>query len=84
MNPAHTTQQNSIERRTDMTRKVMSISDWNNQFTCIRDTSKEQEYALYTHYCDIGKNGYPVNHRKLIGRYPTLYHVVYAMKDMIV
>ena len=66
-----------------MTRKVMSISDWNNQYTCVRDTSKDLEYALYYHYRDMGKNGYPANHRKLIGRYPTLYHVVSELTNRI-
>ena len=67
-----------------MTRKVLSVSDWNNQYSCIRDTSKDEEYALYYHFNAINKDGYPTKRRKLIGRYPTMYHVLSVLKERCV
>lgn len=32
-----------------MKRQVMKISEGRNQFTCIRDTDLDMEYALYEH-----------------------------------
>ena len=67
-----------------MTRQVMKVSDYQNQFTAIRDTSKEKEYALYEHSRVIGKDGFPVKHRKLIGRFDTLYHVIRELEGLVV
>ena len=66
-----------------MTRQVMKVSDYQNQFTAVRDESKEKAYALYKHTRDIGKNGYPVTHRKLIGRFYTLYGVLRELEGLV-
>lgn len=66
-----------------MKRQVMKISDHQNQFTCIRDTEQETEYALYEHWTGIGENGYPVKHQKLIGRYYTMYSMLTVLKERI-
>lgn len=66
-----------------MTRKVMNISDGRNQFTCIRDTEQEMEYALYEHWTGIGKYGYPVKHRKLIGRFYGMYSMLEVLRERV-
>lgn len=66
-----------------MKKKVMTISDHQNQFTCIYDTDQEMEYALYEHWTGIGKNGYPVKHRKLLGRFYGMYSVLNYLKDCV-
>jgi hypothetical protein len=64
--------------------QVMKISDWQNQYTCIRDTEQEQEYALYYHYNAPGRNGYITKHKKLIGRFYSMYAVLNELKDRVV
>ena len=66
-----------------MKRQVMKIADHQNQFTCIWDSSQEQEYALYEHFNAPGRNGYITQHRKLIGRYYTMYHVLSDLKERV-
>jgi len=63
--------------------QVMKISDWKNQYTCVRDTTKDKEYALYEHYLAPGRNGYITEHKRLIGRYFALYQVLNDLKDMV-
>lgn len=66
-----------------MKRQIMKISDSRNQFTCIRDTEQEMEYALYEHWTGIGKYGHPVKHRKLIGRYYGLYQCLGELRERV-
>ena len=66
-----------------MKRQCLKMSDNGQHYTIIRDYDQEFEYALYYHYRDIGKNGYPVNHRKLIDRYVTMYDALSALKEEI-
>jgi len=67
-----------------MKRQVMKISEGRNQFTCIRDTEQEMEYALYEHWTGIGKYGHLVKHRKLIGRYISMWDMLTAVKERLV
>lgn len=67
-----------------MKHQVMKISEGKNQFSCIRDTDQEMEYALYEHWTtNDGKYGCPVKHRKLIGRYYGLYQLLGDLRERV-
>lgn len=67
-----------------MKRQIMKLSDYQNQFTCVRDTDQEMEYALYEHWtANDGKYGQIVRHRRLIGRYISLWDMLTAVKERI-
>lgn len=68
-----------------MKRQIMKLSEGRNQFTCIQDTDQDMEYALYEHWtANDGKYGHPVRHRKLIGRYISMWDMLTAVKERLV
>ena len=54
------------------TRQVLHFVDFGKEYKVIKYYGEVNPYRIYHLYTDIGKNGFPVHHKKLMESYCSL------------
>lgn len=54
------------------TKQVLHFIDFGKEYSVIKHYGKVNPYRIYHHYQDIGKDGFPHKHKKMMDQYASL------------